>query len=137
MQPDPQALDRSLRALSLWRELAALYDEIETRLDEGEWPGLDRLAGRLADLESRLAPFVAAAKAARADDADPALKRLQHETDELIGDLAQRQPRLVEAAVAARNAAASHLARVRVGRTHTESYNGSSTLQPRFTSRRI
>jgi hypothetical protein len=132
------SLELSERAFALWQDLAVAYDEIEVALEAPGDAPLASLAKRIVALEGELRPLVArlAAIRSRASDADAGLATLWGETDRIVEALANRQPTLVRAALAARDDAASRLARVRNDRRQRALYGGSGATEPRFTSQR-
>src|SRR5262245_47811868 len=100
MRPDQSAVETSMRALSLWRELAIAYDDIALALERPEGGPLRALAQRIVELEEDLRPMVVRIAALRAElESDPALSAIWTETDGLIASLASRQPTLVRTAM--------------------------------------
>jgi hypothetical protein len=139
MPRDTEAVELSVRALSLWRQLALAYDDIAIALERPEGSELRSLAERILEIEEALRPLVVQIAALRAElDPDPALSVMWRETDALIESLARRHPALVRTATAARDEAAAALARSRVARTQSASYQLQlRRVEPSFTSRRV
>jgi hypothetical protein len=139
MPRDEDAVGLSVRALSLWRQLALAYDDIAIALKRPESSELCSLAQRIVEIEEDLRPLVVRIAALRAEiDPDPALGAMWRETDALIESLARRHPALVRTATAARDEAAAALARSRVARTQSASYQLQlRRWEPSFTSRRV
>lgn len=136
MPSDPAALKASLRVRALWDELACLYDGIESELSRAA-VDVERLGTRMAAVMNELAPLAGEVAALRAalGDADPSLAGVWNETDAVISALATRQPRLVRAAKAARDAAAARLAHLTVTRSQATRYDSAPADGPRITSR--
>jgi hypothetical protein len=138
MPPDPGAVNTSLRALSLWRQLAVAYDDIALALERPEGGELRTLAQRILELEEDLRPLVVRIGALRAElEAEPGLTAIWSETDALIESLASRQPTLVRTATAARDEAAAALARSQIARSQSAAYRVQRDTTPSFTSRRV
>ncbi|HYC22274.1 MAG TPA: hypothetical protein VEI94_06200 [Candidatus Bathyarchaeia archaeon] len=139
MPLEPQALAASLEALELWKELAALYDQVDGCLRDSEWDRVGPLAVRLNELEERLKPLTAPlAELRRATRApDPALIAVWRETDLLVASLAERQASLVRAAGEARDATAALLIKSQGGRSQAARYRRNARIAPRFASRRV
>jgi hypothetical protein len=136
MPPDAP-IELSERARSLWMDLAAAYDEIEIALGHPEGTPLKGLAERIVALEHELRPLVAQLAALRTrSEHDPRLPPIWAETDRVVERLANRQPTLVRAALAARDDAASRLARLRNDRRQRALYGGPTEAEPHFTSQR-
>lgn len=128
----------SERALELWKELSALYDEVEAALggrsDAGD---LARLGPAIVESEAELRPLVSEIGLLRARLPEPgeALTAIWLESDRLIAGLVDRQPRLTRAAMEAREGASKALARVRSARMGATAYRGMPASDPRFASR--
>lgn len=141
MPPDERIrVRKSEEALALWHRLAGLYDEIEGALRDVR-PGADigRLGREIVDVENELRPLVAEIGEYRAAlrDAPAALRELWVEADEVIAHLAERQPSLTRAAMAARDGASTALARLRSVRRDSVAYRQTpgSGRSPQFASR--
>lgn len=130
-------IELSERARSLWELLATAYDEIEIALVDPASAPLATLAERIVGLEHELRPLVARLAAVRTrTPPDARLAAIWQETDRVVERLAGRQPTLVRAALAARDDAASRLARARTERRQRALYGGSTEADPHFTSQR-
>ena len=141
MPPDEQIrLRKSEEALALWRRLAGLYDEIEGALRDLR-PGTDigRLGREIVEVETELRPLVAEIGEYRAAvrHVSPPLRELWAEADGVIANLAERQPSLTRAAIAARDGASTALARLRSVRRDSVAYRQppGSGRSPQFASR--
>jgi hypothetical protein len=138
MRPDPLALETSLRALLLWQEMAAAYDEVDRCLESGEWNDSGSLASRLSGLEERLRPLTSEVTALRGGKlSDPALDQVWRDIDRVVEKLAERQPVLAAAARSARDATAALLVKNQGGRSKAARYRRSAPQSPRFASRRV
>jgi hypothetical protein len=129
----PSDADDALRAVGLWRELGRAYDEIETCLAAQAWNDLAEIAARIAVIEHALEDL--GEMGVRAHDGAACTAAAWREADELAQALAARLPAIERAARTARDAAAAHLARVRVARDRTSTYRPAAKVAPRFTSR--
>ena len=137
MPPENSAVETSVRALSLWRQLAIAYDDITLALACPEGGELRTLAQRILELEEDLRPMVVRIAQLRAElEAEPGLTAIWNETDAVIESLASRQPALVRTAIGARDEAAAALARSQVARSQSAAYRTSRSTAPSFTSRR-
>jgi len=142
MRLDAGLLERSRTALGLWRDLERAYDDIAHALAGGGHE-LGALAERIVALEHELKPLVAERSALRSRAAETAphgspedeLLRVWRETDALIETLAERQPMLVRAALAARHETAQRLHDARRARLRARSYDPPDAA-PRLASRR-
>lgn len=140
MRPEDSARSVSERALELWRALAASYDEIDEALTSPEAERLSELAARIVSIENDLKPLVGQIASFRTEmgDRDEGLSSLWREADRLIQGLADRQPKLVRAATAARDGASSGIARLRKHRAQSAQYRqrAAAAAGPQFASRR-
>jgi hypothetical protein len=138
MPLDAGLLDRSHAALGLWRDLQRAYDDIAQALAGGAGRELGALAERIVALEHELKPLVAERTALRtraAANAGAELDAVWRETDAVIEALAERQPALVRAALAARHETAQRLHDAQRGRARARSYDAVDA-SPRLASRR-
>lgn len=139
MQPDvatPETV--SQEALGLWTKLSGLYDEIEASLrEERAHEDLATLGRAIVEVEGALRPLVARIGEIRAETARPSarLRATWDQSDALIASLAERQPTLTRAALAAREGAARALAKVRSVRLDSGAYRQAPKSEPRFASR--
>jgi hypothetical protein len=135
--PPETPVELSERARSLWELLATAYDEIEIALVDPASAPLASLAERIVALEHELRPLVAQLAAVRTRTVpDARLSEIWSETDRVVEKLANRQPTLVRAALAARDDTASRLSRARTERRQRALYGGTSETDPHFTSQR-
>lgn len=139
MPPETDSPERvSGDALALWKKLSGLYDEIETALrDDGGHADLANLGRAIVAVEGELRPVVAHVGEIRSALAtpSPSVQQMWDESDALIASLAERQPTLTRAALAARDGASRALARVRGVRMESGPYRHAPKGSPRFASR--
>ena len=132
----PDAEHEAFRAIGLWRELGRAYDDIEACLAAQAWDELTEIAARIAVVEHALEGLGGmGVRAADGAACTPAAAAAWREADQLAQALAARLPAIERAARTARDAAAAHLARVRVTRERTSTYRPATKVAPRFTSR--
>jgi len=137
--PDSRALETSLRALELWKALDIAYAQVESCLTGEDLAAAGALAEHLADVGRRLEPLVDNVAELREASRrpDPVLNAIWREIDQLVASLAERQPSLVRAARAARDATGSLLVKVQGTRSHAARYRSRPAPAPRFASRRV